>query len=1125
MRLLELKSSGECILTRDLIDNIPPYAILSHTWGEGNEEVTFQDFVQGVGEGKVGYDKIRFCREQAALDDLKFFWIDTCCIDKSNSSELQEAIVSMFRWYYNARKCYVYLSDVSVPEYQRDNHLSQRLWMPEFRESRWFTRGWTLQELLASPLVEFFSIEGIRLGDKNSLEREIHEITGIDIQAIRGCSLSDFTIELRMSWAARRNTKRGEDKAYSMFGIFDIFIPIIYGEGEKSALNRLQGEINKRLQQDMEMMSFKRHEKNEEYVNRLIASLAFDNINDRYNDIKMAHEGTCMWLLDDPKYLAWIDSKKIHEHHGLLWLKGKPGSGKSTLMKFIITEAEKSRENINISFFFNARGSFLARDTLGMYRSLLFQLFSKLKSSREVFNDFDIIILPSPPDFTWNITLLKDILRLAISRIRKSKLRIFVDALDECDEDQVRNMVRFFEFLTEQTFISHTGLLVCFSSRHYPRITVTKKIEMILEDEAGHARDIRHYISKELKLDPPAVHETLRNRILDRASGVFIWVVLAVQILGKASDHGHVHNMEKKLNEIPDDIGQLFNSILSRDTQTEQETKLCLQWILFAKRPLEIEELYYAILFSISPEGLAPWNSLSVTREVMNRFILSSSKGLAQCTSSSSPTIQFIHETVRDFLLSEKGGKYILQNAHTSLLGSANDALKLCCASYYSAVCRNTTEGDLDGENMYCAWPPQKDWKRCQDYPLFEYAIDYVLQHAEAAAIGGVPQLSFLKKFSFKPGIFMSNSWSSSSKSSPSLLYILAIKNLPALITIWLTVEPDFSFSIEDEKSPMIAALNSGNVAAIRALLTPDEGKNFCGSSELRPPTLQEAASITSIYYSCLSFRLRRSEQTVVWDFMEQGYERAALAVFRSGRCGFDDESASPQLITPLYYSAARGYNLLIEFLLGTHEVNIEFGDKFQRTPLAISAQNGKDTAVRLLSEFGKADVNSRNSNGQTPLSLTALEGHQNIVTFLINVQGVEIDSQDNKGRTPFFYAASHGHEQIVKLLLQTRRVSINSRDKFSQTPLSYAVLHGHENIVKILLDTPEIEINTQDHRDRTPLSFAAEYGYRSIISCFLTCRGIKINIQDNKGRTPLDYAKLKGHWEIVKLLARHVPL
>lgn len=135
----------------------------------------------------------------------------------------------MFRWYHNANRCYAYLSDVSVSEHQGSNRLFQQSWELAFRKSRWFTRGWTLQELLASPLVEFFSKERIRLGDKTSLEREIHEITGIHVQALRGDSLSEFSIQERISWTAKRETKRVEDKAYSLFGIFDICIPILYG--------------------------------------------------------------------------------------------------------------------------------------------------------------------------------------------------------------------------------------------------------------------------------------------------------------------------------------------------------------------------------------------------------------------------------------------------------------------------------------------------------------------------------------------------------------------------------------------------------------------------------------------------------------------------------------------------------------------------------------------------------------------------------------------------------------------------------------------------------------------------------------------------------------------------------
>src|SRR4051794_31465518 len=111
MRLLERKDNDKFSLTKDLINNIPAYAILSHTWGGDDQEVTFKDVTNGTGQSKAGYQKIRFCGEQAARDGLRYFWIDTCCIDKSNHSELTEAINSMFRWYRESARCYVYLSD------------------------------------------------------------------------------------------------------------------------------------------------------------------------------------------------------------------------------------------------------------------------------------------------------------------------------------------------------------------------------------------------------------------------------------------------------------------------------------------------------------------------------------------------------------------------------------------------------------------------------------------------------------------------------------------------------------------------------------------------------------------------------------------------------------------------------------------------------------------------------------------------------------------------------------------------------------------------------------------------------------------------------------------------------
>jgi hypothetical protein len=225
-------------------DDVPPYAILSHTWRKG-EEVTFKELMDGTGEGKPGYKKIRFCGEQARLDGLRYFWVDTCCIDKSSSAELTEAIDSMFRWYRNAAKCYVYLLDVPISDCKQNSQFSQFPWESAFRASRWFTRGWTLQELLAPTSVEFFSREGKRLGDKELLESQIHEITGIAHSALQGSPLSRFSVAERFSWVEKRSTTRKEDLAYSMLGIFDIYMPLIYGEGRDKAFIRLKKKIAK----------------------------------------------------------------------------------------------------------------------------------------------------------------------------------------------------------------------------------------------------------------------------------------------------------------------------------------------------------------------------------------------------------------------------------------------------------------------------------------------------------------------------------------------------------------------------------------------------------------------------------------------------------------------------------------------------------------------------------------------------------------------------------------------------------------------------------------------------------------------------------------------------------------
>lgn len=228
-------------------DKIPEYGILSHTWE--NEEVSFQDLQtqeQSWLVTRAGYQKIKGCCALAVSQGLEYVWIDTCCIDKTSSAELTEAINSMFMWYEESKICWAYLADVylstfAMPNEAVDGYLRERN-KHEFCSSRWYQRGWTLQELLAPEEVEFFNSEWAFLGTKSSLLSMISQATYIDRAHL--VNHSNASVATKMSWASNRETTKVEDMAYCLMGLFEVNMPLLYGEGQK-AFMRLQHEIVK----------------------------------------------------------------------------------------------------------------------------------------------------------------------------------------------------------------------------------------------------------------------------------------------------------------------------------------------------------------------------------------------------------------------------------------------------------------------------------------------------------------------------------------------------------------------------------------------------------------------------------------------------------------------------------------------------------------------------------------------------------------------------------------------------------------------------------------------------------------------------------------------------------------
>ncbi|KAJ4142059.1 hypothetical protein NW754_014849 [Fusarium falciforme] len=231
MRLLDIESGT---LEEFADETRVSYAILSHRWED--DEVLFQDITQGTAPLKRGWRKVEnFCRI-AQKEGFRYVWIDTCCIDKSSSAELSEAINSMYRWYQNADTCFAYLNDCGYEAASQPESA-------EFKKSKWFTRGWTLQELIAPAEVVFLSAEWREFGTRRSLASEIWQITNIDPNLLVFPDwLDKCCAAQKLSWAATRETTRVEDRAYSLMGLFNVNMPLLYGEGDK-AFYRLQMEI------------------------------------------------------------------------------------------------------------------------------------------------------------------------------------------------------------------------------------------------------------------------------------------------------------------------------------------------------------------------------------------------------------------------------------------------------------------------------------------------------------------------------------------------------------------------------------------------------------------------------------------------------------------------------------------------------------------------------------------------------------------------------------------------------------------------------------------------------------------------------------------------------------------
>ena len=640
-----------------------------------------------------------------------------------------------------------------------------------------------------------------------------------------------------------------------------------------------------------------------------LKSLHFPGMDKRGHDIKDAATGTCTWLLNHKDYRNWLAQPQA-----LLCVLGKPGAGKSTLVRHALREASRSNDVV-ASFFFFGRGIDLQKSSYGLVRSLLYQLLdhfpemlSKLSTLYKTKRDTE---QKSESYSIWHERELREFLERWIPTASKDRpIRIYVDALDEAGEDTAIELVKYFKRLTSRPSPTGAGLRICVSCRHYP--VLAPKDALTICVEGTNHRDIATYVGQSLKdhfLDADKADKAqLQQEIIERASCVFQWAVLIIPMVIKLDEDGDgVEDARDKIRGIPSELSDLYEHILSEITDQEKSLQL-MQWVCFALRPLSLEELRHGMMMDITNNfrSLKEYQSskgFAKTDEQMRKKVNSLSGGLAETVEyQDRQTVRFIHQSVKDYLTG--GGlrkldtsffhdvnHYLsqrqLQNLDISLAGNvvglAHFRISRSCVKYLTL---EEVLGETKRITGYPREPQSVDMEgMINRFPFLDYTVKWA-SHAEIVEKLQIPQSDLLPLFRWPPG--------------------------------------DVLEFIPKEIPGSTRALDQGWRARGRTLL------GIASQFGL-------VSVVGAMFMSDVSFDCNERDR----------YDR-----------------------TPLFWAAEMGQEAVLRLLIDQPDVEKNAKHRSGQTPLSRAADGGHEDVIQLLIDNPDVEKNSKDIEGRTPLSV-----------------------------------------------------------------------------------------------------------------------------------------------------------